>query len=94
MHDPDIDLFPSLIAGVSAGFNKDISPSNVFGPNDRPNLPETPPSVRLANWQSAEIEPDTTRRLVQEELGQGWVLNSKAPSMKRKMPTLTLQWVG
>ena len=24
MNDPDIDLFPSLIAGVSTGFNKDI----------------------------------------------------------------------
>ncbi len=62
---------------MSTGFNKDISPSNVFGPNDRSNLPETPLSVHLANWQSAEIEPDTTRRLVQEELDQGWVFEFK-----------------
>ena len=77
MNDPDIDLFPSLIAAVSTGFNKDISPSNVFGPNDRPKLPETPLSVHLANWQSAEVEPDATRRLVQEELDHGWVFEFK-----------------
>ena len=52
MQDPDIDLFPCLTAGVSTGFNNDISPSNVLGPNDRPKLPETPLSVHLANWQS------------------------------------------
>ena len=73
MSDPDIDLFPSLIAGVSTGFSNDISPSHIFGDNDRPKLPETPLSVHLANWQSAEVEPDITRRLVQEELDQGWV---------------------
>ena len=73
MQDHDIDLFPSLIAGVSAGFHNDISPSHVFGKNDRPKLPETPLSVHLANWQSAEVEPDITRRLAQEELDQGWV---------------------
>ena len=44
-----------------------------FGKNDRPKLPETPLSVHLANWQPAEVEPDITRRLVQEELDQGWV---------------------
>ncbi len=48
MHDRDIGLFPSLIAGVSTGFNNDISPSNIFGTNDRPKLPETPLSVHLA----------------------------------------------
>ena len=73
MQDHDNDLFPSLMAGVSAGFHNDISPSHVFGKNDRPKLPETPLSVHLANWQSAEVEPDITRRLVQEELDQGWV---------------------
>ena len=77
MHDHDIDLFPSLIEGVSTGFNNDIRPSNVFGANDRPKLPETPLSVHLANWQSAEVEPDTTKRLVQEELDQGWVFEFK-----------------
>ena len=77
MHDHDIDLFPSLIEGVSTGFNNDIRPSNVFGANDRPKLPETPLSVHLANWQSAEMEPDTTKRLVQEELDQGWVFEFK-----------------
>ena len=77
MQDQDIDLFPSLIEGVSTGFNNDIRPSNVFGENDRPKLPETPLSVHLANWQSADVEPDTTRRLVQEELDQGWVFEFK-----------------
>ena len=33
--------------------------------------------MHLANWQSAEVEADTTRRLVQEELDQGWVFEFK-----------------
>ena len=85
MHVPHIDLFPSLMAGVSIGFNNDISPSNIFGPNDRPKLPETPLSVHLANWQSAEVDPDTTRRLVQEELDQGWVFEFKGTIEEAKI---------
>ena len=44
----------------------------MFPVNDKPPLPSTPVSVHLANWQSAEKDPETTQRLVQEELDQGW----------------------
>ena len=61
------------LQGVSTGFQSDIPPSNCFGANDKPPLPETPLSVRLANWQSADIDPEVIRNLVQEEINQGWV---------------------
>ena len=73
MLDADVNLFECLIKGVSTGFQNDIPPSNCFGRNDRPALPETPLSVHLANWQSAEIDMEATRNLVQEEINQGWV---------------------
>ena len=73
MLDADVTLFDCLLQGVSAGFQNDIPSSHCFGPNDRPPLPETPLSVHLANWQSAEIDPAVTRDLVQEEINQGWV---------------------
>ena len=41
-------------------------------PNDRPTQPEAPSSVHLATWQSADLDPEVTRNLVQEELNQGW----------------------
>ena len=73
MLDADVTLFDCLLKGVSAGFQNDIPPSNCFGRNDKPALPETPLSVHLANWQSAEIDMEVTRNLVQEEINQGWV---------------------
>ena len=73
MLDVDVNLFDCLIKGVSTGFQNDIPPSNCFGRNDRPALPETPLSIHLANWQSAKIDMEVTRNLVQEEINQGWV---------------------
>ena len=35
-------LLPSLIEGVSTGFNDDVPPSGCFPPNDKPDLPSTP----------------------------------------------------
>ena len=60
MQDEDVPLFPSLIEGVSTGFDSDVAPSGCFPPNDKPDLPSTPLSIHLANWQSAEKEPQTT----------------------------------
>ena len=74
MLDADVNLLDCLLQGVSTGFQNDIPSSHCFGPNDRPPLPETPLSVHLANWQSAEIDPAVTRDLVKEEINQGWVL--------------------
>ena len=77
MNDPDTSLFPSLLAGVSTGFDGGIPPSNVFhikGTNDdvssleRPNL-----SIHLENWKSAEDRPDLVDELVQDELDKGWI---------------------
>ena len=73
MPNEDVPLFPSLIEGVSTGFHDDIIPSGCFPPNDKPELPSTPLSIHLANWQSAEKEPETTLALVEEEVKQGWV---------------------
>ncbi len=77
MNDPDTALFPSLIAGVSTGYDGEIPPSNVFHikdtnaestSDDRPNL-----SIHLENWKSAEDRPDLVDALVQEELEKGWI---------------------
>ena len=73
MLDADVRLFECLLQGVSTDFQNDMPPSHCFGSNDKPPLPETPLSVHLANWQSAEIDPDITRDLAQEEINQGWV---------------------
>ena len=73
MPDEDVPLFPSLIEGVSTGFHSDVAPSGFFPPNDKPDLPSTLLSIHLANWQSAEKEPQTTLELVDEEVKQGWV---------------------
>ena len=54
MPDEDIPLFPCLIEGVSTGFHNDVPPSNCFPVNDKPELPQTPLSIHLANWQSAD----------------------------------------
>ncbi len=48
-------------------------PSGCFPPNDKPDLPSAPLSIHLANWQSAEKEPQTSLKLVDEEVKQGWV---------------------
>ena len=77
MQDPDIELFPSLIAGVSTGFDGEIPPSNVFhikdahadsSSNFRPDL-----SIHLENWKSAEDRPEVVDDLVADELQKGWI---------------------
>ena len=73
MPNEDVPLFPVLIEGVSTGFHSDVQPSGCFPANDKPDLPSTPLSIHLANWQSAEKEPQTTLELVDEEIKQGWV---------------------
>ena len=73
MQDLDTTLLPSLIAGVSTGFQKDIPLSHCFPPNDRPANEEVPLSAHLENWSSAEDDPALTRALVQDEIDKGWV---------------------
>ena len=77
MNDPDTSLFPSLLEGVSTGFDGGIPPSNVFHIKDtnddvasmeRPNL-----SIHLENWKSAEDRPELADELVQDELDIGWI---------------------
>ena len=75
MQDPDTQLFPALIEGVSTGFQDNIPPSNVFPkkmemePPDKPDL-----SIHWTNWQTAESQPDLTAELVQEEIDKGWLI--------------------
>ncbi|CAE7285202.1 unnamed protein product [Symbiodinium sp. CCMP2592] len=70
--DPDTTLFPALKAGVQTGFQADIPPSNCFWPNIRESLDDVPLSIHLQNWRSATVEPAVARRLLQEELDQGF----------------------
>lgn len=66
-------MISKLDDGVSTGFHHDVPPSGCFPTNDKPDLPETPLSIHLANWQSADKEPSTSLDLVKEEIKQGWV---------------------
>ena len=92
----DVPLFPSLIEGVSTGFNNDVPPSGCFPPNDKPDLPSTPLSIHLANWQSAEKEPQTTADLVDEEIKQGWVykFDGSVESAKEQFPNVAVGRLG
>ena len=75
MGDPDTELFPALIEGVSTGYHDSIAPSNVFSPkipdpaSDRPDL-----SVHWTNWQTAEDQPELTAELVQAEIDKDWLI--------------------
>jgi hypothetical protein len=74
MHDPDVSLFPYLIAGVPLGIDEDIQPSLCF-PSNPPDNPYDPPllSIHHTNWQSAEDAPDTVQELIDQEIVAGWV---------------------
>ena len=75
MHDPDVHLFPDLIAGVSTGYNEDIRPSHVFATKpDKEDLAAPDLSIHLTNWKSAEDHPDVTQQLVDEEISKGWLI--------------------
>ena len=96
MPNEDLTLFPSLVEGVSTGFEQDVPASRCFPINEKPPLLSTPLSVHLANWQSAEKEPETTPRLVQEELGQGWAYRFVGTLLeaKEKFPHLAVGRLG
>lgn len=89
MNDPDTELFPPLLAGVSTGFDGGILPSNVFhikdtnddiSSLDRPNL-----SIHLENWKSAEDRPDLVDELVQDELDKdGFIVLTVVSKMLRR----------
>ena len=70
--DPDVLLFPALKAGVSTGYLSDIPASNCFWPNTVASEDSVPLSIHLQNWRSATVDPSVTRRLLQEELDQGF----------------------
>ena len=96
MLDADVTLFDCLLQGLSTGFQNDVPSSHCFGPNDRPPLPETPLSVHLANWQSAEIDRAVTRDLVQEEINQGWVFEFEGgvEAAKDFFPSIAVRRLG
>ena len=70
--DPDVLLFPALKAGVSTGYLSDIPASNCFWPNTVAPEDSVPLSIHLQNWRSATVDLSVTRRLLQEELDQGF----------------------
>ena len=73
MQDPGHALFPSLIAGVGTGFQRDIPLSNCFPLSNSEDREEPPLSAHQTNWQSAEDDIALTRELVQQEIDKGWV---------------------
>ena len=93
MNDPDRNLFPALIEGVSTGFQDNIAPSNVFAaksPTEEPARPDL--SVHWKNWQTAESQPDLTEERVQEEIAKGWLVSLETLKMPNVNIPLALQW--
>ncbi|CAE7771724.1 unnamed protein product [Symbiodinium sp. CCMP2592] len=86
--DADTTLFPALKARVPTGFQSDIPPSHSFWPNTRESLDDIPLSIHLQNWRSATVEPSVTRRLLQEELDQGFCFkfNGSLADAQRRWP--------
>ena len=75
MGDPDVHLFPSLIAGVSTGYQEDIPPSHVFAQKIEVQEPAAADlSIHLTNWKTAEDHPEITSELVAEEIEKGWLI--------------------
>ena len=70
--DPDTSLFSALKDGVPTGYLHNIPSSNCFWPNHSECVDDIPLSIHLQNWRSATVEPEVTRKLLQEELDQGF----------------------
>ncbi|CAE7273822.1 unnamed protein product [Symbiodinium necroappetens] len=70
--DPDTSLFAALKDGVPTGYLHNIPSSNCFWPNHNEGVDDIPLSIHLQNWRSATVEPEVTRKLLQEELDQGF----------------------
>ncbi|CAE6956780.1 unnamed protein product [Symbiodinium sp. CCMP2592] len=70
--DQDIHLFPHLRMGVPTGFLNDIPPSNCFWPPKGQSGELIPLALNLENWKSADVAPEVTSRLLQEELDAGY----------------------
>ncbi|CAE7643160.1 unnamed protein product [Symbiodinium sp. CCMP2592] len=70
--DQDTHLFPHLRMGVPTGYLNDIPPSNCFWLPKGQSGELTPLTLNLENWKSAEVAPDVTSRLLQEELDAGY----------------------
>ena len=74
MDDPDKSIFGYLQSGVPIGRDVSIQPSTCFplkSPTEESN--ETPLTVRLCNWQSAESDPTTVQDLIDKEVAAGWL---------------------
>ncbi|CAE7505701.1 unnamed protein product [Symbiodinium sp. CCMP2592] len=70
--DQDIHLFPHLRMGVPTGYLNDIPPSNCFWPPKGQSGELIPLALNLENWKSADVAPEVTSRLLQEELDAGY----------------------
>ncbi|CAE7597798.1 unnamed protein product, partial [Symbiodinium sp. CCMP2592] len=70
--DQDIHLFPHLRMGVPTGYLNDIPPSNCFWPPKGQSGELIPLALNLENWKSADVAPEVTSRLFQEELDAGY----------------------
>ena len=74
MDDPDKSIFGYLKSGVPIGRDVSIQPSNCFPlKTSKEESTETPLTVHLCNWQSAESDPATVQELIDKEVAEGWV---------------------
>ena len=93
MNDPDINLFPALIEGVSTDFQDDVNPSKVFAEKEEPIRPDL--TIHWSNWQTSESQPELTEKLVQEEIqrlahlfsGDHWRCQKGVPSRRSREET-------
>ena len=91
LHDPDSEVFTSLIAGVSAGAADDpILPSRVFWEKDSVADHDLPAlQLHRGNWKSSEDHPELTEELIQNEIDQGWIFQfsgDEAEAQKQYRP--------
>ena len=73
-HDEDVTSIPAAKSGVSAGVGELISPSRCMAPTPTSDLIIEPELVWCAgNWQSADLDPDLTTSLIEEEKKEGFI---------------------
>ena len=73
MQDPDIGLIEMAESGVHTGVSEPIRFSGIWR-RQRTEMRENPPlGIYDTNWKSAEEDPDTVFRLIQEDIDANFV---------------------
>ena len=72
LEDQDTMLWPSLLSGVSTGFDADIPPSHVFAPKESHPASDDL-RICFGNWTGAEENPTLLAEFIQQEVASGWL---------------------